>query len=448
LIHLRGRENLEDAIKHLERSLRLDSNFAPAHAQIAIATCLLLDSPGSYGELSLEEVRRKAMPHLERALELEPALAEAYAGLGLLAMDSGDLKSAVEYGRKALELNPSYSDARTWLYITLTLLGEYQEQEATLKKLLDTDPMSISGRVNYANWLGHRGRVEEGREVADQLLAQSLLAGYVRHADLSLTHEGKIAESLSWALKAHVEDPGNMPSNSYVVWNFMIVGEYDEARRIDDSLTVWVDRVEGRFDDAIEATQRRMLLDPENEAAVEEAANVLYYAGSIGEALPLYERLLDFRPEGRPIGSEPAHNDATMRLALARRRAGDEAGALAAAQIARQDHAALSAAGANDQFQERAEAMIAAFENNTDRAIAALKSGIENGLRNPWFFDDLIFESLRDEPRFIALQQELDVILAQEHDKVLQLICFNNPVPDHWQPLPETCEEVVERSSL
>jgi hypothetical protein len=52
------------------------------------------------------------------------------------------------------------------------------------------------------------------------------------------------------------------------------------------------------------------------------------------------------------------------------------------------------------------------------------------------------------EHRFVALQNELDAILAVEHDKVLQLICFNNPVPGDWQPLPETCEGVVEKLVL
>ncbi len=204
LIHLRGRENLEDAVSHLERSLRLDNNFASAHAQLAIATTLLSNVPGSYGELSLEEVRRKAVPHFDRALELEPDLAEAHGGLGLLAMNSGDLASAVDYTRRALELNPSYSDAMNWLYIALGLLGEYQEQETTIKQLLVTDPMSIVGRSNYLHWVGETGRVEEAHELADQLLAQSPRTGYSSHADMYVFHEGKVAEGLSWALKAHV----------------------------------------------------------------------------------------------------------------------------------------------------------------------------------------------------------------------------------------------------
>ncbi len=448
LIHLRGRENLEDAVSHLERSLRLDDNFAPAHAQLAIAINLLLDHPESYGTLSLEEVKRRAIPHLERALELEPNLAEAYGGLGLFAVNSGDVSSAVEYTRRAVELNPSYSDAANWLYLALGDLGHYEEGKATIKRALATDPLNIILRSNYAFWLRRTARLEESYELTDQLLAQSPRAGYQRHAELSLFHEGKLAESLSWALKAYAEDPGSANTAFLVVQGLNLVSEYDEARRIDERLSFWVALAEGHFDKAIQATQRRMQLDPGNEAVIGQAAFVLYVAGRIDEARPLYERLRDFRPEGRPIWVEPVQNEATMQLALARRKADDKTGAQAAARIAKQDYAALSAAGAKDQFQYRTEAMIAAFEHDPDRTITALKSAMQHGLRNPQFFDDLIFEDLWDEPRFVALQQEVDSILAAEHDKVLQLICFNNPVPGAWQPLPETCEGVVQQLEL
>jgi hypothetical protein len=92
--------------------------------------------------------------------------------------------------------------------------------------------------------------------------------------------------------------------------------------------------------------------------------------------------------------------------------------------------------------------MIAAFEHNPDRAVAALASAVQRGLRIPDFIDDAFFDDLRDEPRFVALEQELDAILAAEHDKVLQLICFNNPVPEEWQAMPETCEGVEEQRRL
>jgi TolB-like protein len=448
LIFRRGRESLEDAISHLERSLRLDNNFAPAHAQLAIATSLL----GAYGGMGLEEVLRNAIPHLDRAQELEPDLAEAHAGRASLALHTNDLESAIEHARKALALNRSYTDAMNWLYIALKNLGRYEEAEATIKQMLVIDPLTIVGRQNYSLWLSLRGRVEESHEIADQVLAQSLRSGYMGHAETSYIWEGKIAEGLSWRLRGEAEDPGGTFDSQYQVLGFIWVNEYDEARRVNDELTYIVDVAEGRFDEAIQATQRRMQLDPGNKEAIAAAANILYVAGHIDESLPLYERLRDFRPEGRPIPYSGEmnfdSNEMTMRLAQARRKAGDEDGAQAAAQIARQDLAARRAAGRKNQQEDRTEAMIAAFENNPEGVIAALRSAIQLGLREPQVFDDPIFVDLWDEPRFVALQQELDAILAAEHDKVLQLICFNNPVPDNWQPLPATCEGVEEQLVL
>jgi hypothetical protein len=188
-----------------------------------------------------------------------------------------------------------------------------------------------------------------------------------------------------------------------------------------------------------------MLLDPDNETVISAAANALYQAGRIEEALPLFERLRDFQPEGRPIDSS---NDMMMRLALARRETGDEEGAQTALQIAKHDHAALLAVGARNQFHKRTEASIAAFEQNSDRTIAALKSAMQMGLRDSNVFSDPMFEAFWEDPRFVALQQELDAILLKERANVIQLICFNNPAPTGWQPLPETCEGAVNRQVL
>jgi TolB-like protein/Tfp pilus assembly protein PilF len=445
LIHRRGRESLEDAVRHLERALRLDERFAPAHAHLAIATTLLLGGPTAYGDLSLEEVRRRAIPHLERALELEPNLAEAHGGLALLSLNSGDLTSAIEYAHRALELNPSYIDAMNWLSLALSLLGEYHEQEGMFEQILTIDPLSIIGRLNYAGWLASRHEIERSHEVADALLEQNLWAGYSTHADAALNFEGRLADGLSWSLQAYAADPGDMLSNTYLVQSFSWVGEHDEARRISDSLTYMVDIAEGQINDAIQSTQRRLELDANYQEVIVTAADVLYLAGRFDEARPIYERLLDFLPEGRPINNRP---DATVRLALSRRKAGDELDAQAAIEIVKKDMEERYAAGFDNQFLHRVDAMLAAYENDPDTAFVALNRSLQLGLRDPLFFDEPVFNDIKDDLRFTALRKELDRILAAEHKKVLQLICFNNPAPGAWQPLPETCEGVGEQLVL
>ena len=436
LIRHRGGQNVKNAIRHLERSLRLDENFAPAHAQLAVGTLLLAD----YGAVARQEARRTANRHLERAEELEPDLAEIHGVRALLAdIIDRDPEAAIEHARKALASNPNYPDVANWLYINLLDLGRYEEAEEALRQMLVIDPLTIVGRYNYAELLRLEGRIEEAHEVADELLAQGPLLGYRSHAEASL-EEGKLAESLSWILRA---DPGRFD----VMRIFNFVGEYDEARRVIENSSLWIDLVQGRYDEGIRVTQKDLQLNPDNQNDITWAAFFLYFAGRIDEALPLYERLLDLVPEGRPISGQWGLIE-TIRLALARRQAGDEEGAQAVVQLARPDHAARRAAGRKESLHDLAEAMIAAFEHDPDRVIAALKSSVRLGLRIPNIFDEPIFEDLRDEPRFTALQREMDALLAEEHDKVLQLICFNNPVPDDWQPLPETCEGLEEQRAL
>ena len=445
LIHRRGRESLEDAVRHLERALRLDERFAPAHAHLGIATSLLLESPQSYGTLSLEEVQRRATPHFERALALEPNLAEAHGGLALLTMNNGDPELAIKYAHRALELNPSYIDAMNWLYIALGSLGEYQEQEAIIERILSIDPLSIIGRLNYATRLSSRREIERSHELSDRLLEQNLWAGYTTHADTAIYHEGKVAEGLSWSLQAYAADPGDMLSNTYLVQSFNWVGEHDEARRVSDSLAYMVDIAEGRIDDAIKSTQRKLALDPNNQEVIVTAADVLYFADRFDDARPLYERLLDFLPEGRPINNAL---DATIRMALSRRKAGDELGAQAAFETVKNDLEKRYSLGFDNQFLRRIDAMLAAYNNDPDTALAALNSALQLGLRNPLFFDEPVFEDMQDDSHFIALREELAGFLAAEHKKVLQLICFNNPAPGAWQPLPKTCEGVEEQLVL
>ena len=434
LISMRGRENLEEAVRELERVLRLKEDFASAHAHLAIAITLLVNDLSSYGTLSLAEVKRRATPHLERAGELDPNLPELHAARALLALKSNQFEFTAEEAQKALTLNPSYVDAMNWLHIALGALGRYQEADALLKRIVQLDPLTISGRINYIDWLSSVGRNDEAHEMADQLLVQSPASGYLAHADIAMIYEGKIAEGLSWALQTTSD-------SFYLLYGFLCMDEYDEARRINQTHTYLIDLAQGRIESAIEKTQLKLRDYPNDKDALFVAADVLFEAGRIEDALPLYERFNDEFPAGQPV-AQPLSPIRFIRLAFSRRKAGNEEGARVVAEIFRKDIIALRKAGRNNQELHMAEAMMAAFDDDPDRVIAAIKSAIQGGMRTRTALDDPIFAAFQNDPRFMPLRRELDAILDSERGKALQLICFNNPAPGNWQPLPKTCEGV------
>ncbi len=435
LIHHRNREALEEAVQLLRRAVNLDDTFAPAHAQLAIATMLLTSHVSSDRELA----RRTATRHLDRAQELEPDLADAHTGRALLAQFADKPAAAIEHAQKALAANPNHIEAMNWLRTALDRLGRYEEAHAILEQMLVTDPLSITGRAAYAVWLTSRGRFDEAHELADQLIAQSPSTGYRMHVRTYLWGEGELAKALYWALR--------VPRDGYShAWNiFTLVGEYDEARRVvAGRVAHWVDANQGHWDKAIEASLREVTLSPDSGPMIADAAELMYRAGRLDEAVLLYERALALAPEGlQAAGFGPYF---MIQQAVAQRRTGNEELAQAAAKVARQQHAAGRAAGEQGMFQDAAEAMIAAFDQDPQGAIAALRSAVQHGLRWLQFLDDPVFEELQDDVRFIAVRQELESIVAAEHEKVLQLICFNNPVPEDWQPMPETCAGVEKLS--
>ena len=442
LIHQRGRESLEDAVRHLERSLRLDANYAPAHAQLAIAIIMLMESPETYGNLSLAEVDRRAVPHIEQAFELAPNLAEAHAAQGLLGLHQGDPQATVTHTRKALEINPSYTDAMNWQRNALTWMGQYREGSELMTQILEADPLTIVGRLNYVGDLQGRLKIDEARAVADSLLEQSPWASYSAHAQLSIYSDAEIAKGLFWVLQAYSVDPGDMLSNTWLVDAFISIGEYDEARRVSDALVPFVNLVEGRIEDALSGTSEKRKSDPDNRELMLTEAYITHLAGHLDEAHVLYEQLAAIELPGRPIDG---NNFAMTRLAFNRHRAGDIDGAEKAIGIVKSDIRALAENGYRGPFLSVLRAMVASYHGDIDATVRLLREAVDNGFRYAIMFTDPVFDATKDDERFIKIESEVLQALVLERDKALQLMCFNNPVPGAWQPLPETCEGVEEK---
>ena len=444
LINLRGRRNLEEAVTHLEQALALDGNYAPAHAQLAIAISLLSNSPGAYGNFTLEEVRRRALPHIEKALELDEDLSEAFAARTIYSLMMEDNDATIVNGKRTLELNPSYADALNWLYISHAAIGQHVEASEALDRLLDIDPLSIVGRYNRARRLALlEGQTAPARAIADSLYEQSPTFSYVTNAAISY-YAGRDDEALEWLLRAGSQSPGGAITAINVNMS-RVVGQLrllPEALRVANDAHYWAYLNLRMWPESIASARQRLEGDPSDPNSILYLANALHLSGDIEGAQVLYENLLALR-SGQAILDNTSESVApTARAALGRLRSGDEDGALNLIELTKEDLRQRNRAGFVHGEYYRAAAIVAALEGNNASALENIAKAIEHGPRDPSLFSEPAFVAFRDSPEFQALESRLDSILAAQRVTALQMVCFENPVPDSWQPLPETCTGV------
>jgi len=155
------------AIAAFEEAIRLDGNYAPPYAGLAVALQLGRND-------DRVATRESAVRAAETAIELDPELAEGHAALGLILLNDAKplddpenkLERAERSLRRALELDPSLSIAYNWLSSALQQQGRFEEANAVQKQGLLVDPLNPVMSVNLADRLKKLGE----RERAEQLL--------------------------------------------------------------------------------------------------------------------------------------------------------------------------------------------------------------------------------------------------------------------------------------
>jgi len=149
---------------HLEQSLALARKACegneddPIPLQILGLTLLWLKR--------LDEAEAAA----RRAIELDPNFSEAHGGLGSALHFSGRHEQAIESFEQALRLDPQF---HLWIHArgrAEFVLKRYDEAEASFKRRLIHMPRSDVTRAYLASLYGHTGRLEEARQMWRELM--------------------------------------------------------------------------------------------------------------------------------------------------------------------------------------------------------------------------------------------------------------------------------------
>lgn len=141
LIATRRPEAILEAQGILKTVVALDADYAPPLAQLAISERLLAFMPGTVGNRPLTESIPKAIEYADRAIALDPGLADAHAVRGLLYLDERELLRSEASLRRALEINPTHTNARLWLSSCLGGKLHFRESQAELITLFERDPL-------------------------------------------------------------------------------------------------------------------------------------------------------------------------------------------------------------------------------------------------------------------------------------------------------------------
>jgi tetratricopeptide (TPR) repeat protein len=201
------------AAQCFEREVALDPDYALAWAGLADSQTVL----GYYGFARPESNTPKALEAAERAVRLGPHLAEARNALAMASlMCAWDGSKAEQEFLHAIELNPSYTQARDWyaLFYLQFSEGRLVDGVEQAKLALKADPLSSYAHAVYGLTCGNAGnKVEAVRACqravdldSESFVAQMLLQ-LVLHIDGKLEESVKAGESalamsgrLAWSM--------------------------------------------------------------------------------------------------------------------------------------------------------------------------------------------------------------------------------------------------------
>jgi serine/threonine-protein kinase len=243
-----------------------------AHASYEQARSILkrYDQPGNID---------RAIEALNHAIHVSAKYAPAYTGLAdayllrnITAKDSQWVKLAVEYGQRAIALNPNLAAARVALGAAYLESGRRDEGAAELQRGLDLDPLSVAANIAMAKLKYRGGDISE----AERLLHQAVKLGagdWIPHAELGIFYyrTGRYPE----ASAAFEQARSRSPDNVRVLRNLIAV-----YTMLD------------RYADAAAAAQQALEIEP-TASLYTNVGTMLFYQGRYLDALPAFQKAVE-----------------------------------------------------------------------------------------------------------------------------------------------------------
>ncbi len=428
----RSPDEIQKAITLFAKALEHDSSFAPAYAAMADSWLLL----SLYGNLTSMKATERAMPMIDKALAIDPESAEAFAALGLARWQIGQRDAGESALRQAIKLDENYIPAYLWLGGLLGELGRLPEEAQVLQQAMAIDPLNELLAINFAGNLSSRGDYAAGKDLLQDLISlrpdsATLLRIISGHA----MQNGELVDGWRYARLSYDLEPESPVVIETLANAWENVGVADEAEQL---LLEGLEIASDNF--SLRTSYFFLLL---KQGRLEKAERLLseQYGDSV-EGLP--ERLQQFyyfqkgmislvggdKDTARNLIEQAIGDDSdqswdgyqiyflTLSSALQRDAGNVE---LAEQRLTNAERVVRRARinGLDNADIYYTESSIHALRGESGAALESLQNAYDHGFRRIWMLElDLRLESLHQEPKFVAIKQQIERDIAQARSEV------------------------------
>ena len=206
-------DGFKKAGDYFQQAIDKDSGYALAYAGLADSYNLL----SGFNSLSPKEGYPKARIAAMKALELDSNLAEAHTSLGTVKFFyDWDWSGADEEFRRAIEINPSYSDAHQLYSYYLSAMGSFDDALTEIHRAQELDPLPLSNLIIAGDILRFQHQYDLALEQYQKALAMDPNSGLahwaIGNAYINMRRYKEAVEEYERAIPLSGESPDEVAS--------------------------------------------------------------------------------------------------------------------------------------------------------------------------------------------------------------------------------------------
>ena len=242
-LYLRGRycwnkrteEGLRRSVKHFQRAIDRDPDYALAHSGLAASYATL----SIYGAEPPKELMPKAKSSAEKALHIDSELALALVSLGCVrSMYEWDWQAADQDFRRAIEIEPENEHAHHW-YATSCLmpLGRFDEARSEIKRAQEIDPLNLIINATAGLQLYFERRYDKAIEEYLKNLELDYNFGMARFfLGQAYAQKAMYGEAIAELQRAEILNQGSPETKAALGHVYAIAGKRAKAQKLIDEL--------------------------------------------------------------------------------------------------------------------------------------------------------------------------------------------------------------------